>query len=280
MITYDKIKIVLGTKHRKEEAIQKPFEDAFKATIVVPNDYDTDQLGTFTGEIPRAHSAYDTVIKKAKEAALRYGFDYAIANEGSFGPHPTLLFAPADIELISFIDYKNDITVVESEITTETNYAHKDITITDSYTDFLEKIKFGSHGLVVRSLDNNTIIAKGITQLDQLNSIIQSTYQKNIKTIRLETDMRAMMNPTRMKVINKLAIKLVQRLQTQCEQCRTPGFGKTSVIGNLLCESCGTKTELYQFKVLSCIKCDCQKLIPREDGLKYADQKYCPDCNP
>ena len=279
MNMYNNIKIVLATKHKKEEAIQKPFEDAFNATIVVPSDYDTDQFGTFTGDIPRLNSAYDTVIKKAKEAASQYKFDYAIANEGSFGPHTTIYFSPADIELISFIDNKNDIVVIESEITTETNYAHRDITIADSYTDFLEKIKFGSHGLIVRSPDTNTIIAKGITQLEELHSIVKSSF-KNQSTIRLETDMRAMMNPTRMRIINKLAIKLVQRLQKKCSQCSTHGFGKTSVTGKLLCGSCGTKTELYKFKVQSCIKCDYQEFYPRADGFEYADQQYCPYCNP
>lgn len=276
---YQGIKIILATQHKKEEAIQKPFEDAFNATIVVPNDYDTDQFGTFTGEIQRANSAYDTVIKKAKDAAYKYGFNYSIANEGSFGSHPTIFFAPVDIELISFVDSKNDIIVVESEITTETNYAHRDITNTDSYNDFLEKIKFGSHGLIVRSLETQAIIKKGITELEELNSVLQSSF-KIESTLRLETDMRAMMNPTRMRIIHKLAIKLVQRLKNKCTQCNTHGFGKTSFTGNLLCESCGTKTELYKFKVLSCVKCDYQESYPRADKLKYADQQHCPYCNP
>lgn len=279
MNMYEGIKILLATKHKKEQAIQKPFEDAFQATIVVPNNYDTDQFGTFTGEIPRSSSAYDTVIKKAKEAASRYGFDYAIANEGSFGPHPSIFFAPADVELIAFVDNKNDIVVIESEMTTETNYAHKDITTADNFADYLEKIKFGSHGLIVRSLDNNTIIAKGITQLEELNLILKSSFKK-YATIRLETDMRAMMNPTRMNVINKVAEKLVKRLQQKCDRCKTPGFGKVSVKGNLLCEDCHTETELFQFKVLNCIKCHYQEYFPRPDGLEKADAKYCPYCNP
>lgn len=276
---YNNIEIILATKHEKEKAIQEPFEEEFNAKIIVPSDYDTDQFGTFTGEVPRLNSAYETVIKKAKEAALQYGFQYAIANEGSFGPHPTIFFAPADIELMSFVDYKNDMVVVESEITTETNYAHCDPTAAATYADFLEKIKFGSHGVIVRSLDTDTIIAKGITQREELDAIVTSSFKRQ-SAIRLETDMRAMMNPTRMNIINKLAIKLIQRLQKICHQCGAPGFGKTAVTGNLLCRSCRTKTELYQFKVLSCVKCDHQEYYPRADKLEYADQQYCPYCNP
>lgn len=276
---YQDIKIILATNHKKEEAIRKPFEDVFNAKIVVPDDYDTDQFGTFTGEIPRHDTAYDTVINKAKDASLKYGFDYAIANEGSFGPHPLMYFAATDIELISFIDHKNDIIVVESEITTETNYGHKDINLTTDYSDFLKKIQFGTHGLIIRCLDNNNIIAKGINQFEELVSILNSSFGR-YKEIRLETDMRAMMNPTRMSIINKLTIKLVQRLQQKCHQCKMPGFGKESVEGHLLCEACGTETELYQTKVLSCIKCDYKEYFPRPDGLEKADQKDCPYCNP
>lgn len=279
MSMYQDIKIILGTKHKKEEAIKKPFENAFRATIIVPTDYDTDQFGTFTGEIERVGSPYETVIKKASEAALSYGIDYAIANEGSFGAHPTIFFSHADIELISFIDLKNNIIVVESEITTETNYAQKIISINDNYTDFLKKIKFGSHGLVIRGVDNGTIIAKGITDFNDLVSILKSSFQ-DFKQLRLETDMRAMMNPTRMNIINKLAVKLVKRLQNKCAQCASPGFGKTSVVGKLSCEACGTETELYEFKVLSCVKCDYQEYVPRSDQLKHANPRYCPCCNP
>lgn len=276
---YQEIKIILATKHKKEQAIRKPFEDAFNATIIVPDDYDTDQFGTFTGEIPRLDTAYNTVIKKAQEASLKYGFDYAIANEGSFGPHPMIYGVPADIELITFIDHKNDIVVLESEITTETNYAYQDITIDDDYIEFLEKIKFGPHGLIVRSLNDNAIIAKGINQTDQLKIMLKSLFNDN-KVIRLETDMRAMMNPTRMNIINKLAVKLVKRLQQTCNQCKTPGFGAQSVEGNLLCEDCGSETELYKFKVLNCLKCDHHEYTPRPDGLEKAEAKYCQYCNP
>jgi hypothetical protein len=36
---YKKIDAILATKHKKEEAIQKPFEEAFSARIFVPTDY-------------------------------------------------------------------------------------------------------------------------------------------------------------------------------------------------------------------------------------------------
>lgn len=279
MSIYDNSRIILATKHGKENAIQKPFEDAFHAKIIVPQDYDTDQFGTFTGEIERRDTPYNTVIKKAKQAALHYNADYAIANEGTFGPHASYFFLPSDVELMSFVDIKNNIVVVESEITTETNYAHKDITISDDYEDFLEKIDFGSHGLIVRNIENHQVVAKGIVSRDDLSTILATTFQ-HCKKIRLQTDMRAMMNPTRMNVIHKLTHKLIQRLQTLCIKCQAPGFGKVSTTGKLRCKDCHAETELYQYKVLSCVKCDHEEQQPRSDGLVYADPQYCPYCNP
>ncbi len=69
---YEHINIILGTKHKKEEAIREPFETAFGANLYVPDDYDTDQFGTFTNQVTRLGSAEETVIKKAKQAASTY----------------------------------------------------------------------------------------------------------------------------------------------------------------------------------------------------------------
>lgn len=278
---YHGVEIILATKHKKEQAIRIPFKKKLQAQISVPDNFDTDQFGTFTGEIPRKDTPYDTVIKKATMAAFKYHFDYAIGSEGSFGPHPGIYFCPADTELMSFIDVKNNLIVVESEITPETNYAFLDLFEKnhDTLEKFLEKIKFPSHAVIVRSLDNDTILGKGITCPRVLYKIIKETFYQH-QGIRLETDMRAMMNPTRMKVINKLAFKLVKRLQQLCHQCGSPGFGKISLKGFLPCKLCGNKTELYQSQVLSCVKCDYQQERKRPDGLVESDPGNCSFCNP
>ena len=276
---YKGIKILLATKHNKEEAIREPFADHFSAQIYVPNDYDTDQYGTFSGEIKRTGTPLETVIKKAQGAISRYHCQYAIANEGSFGPHPLYCFFPIDMELMVFIDRENKLTVIETEISTETNFAHQDISSNDDYSPFLSRMKFGTHGLIIKNAEDNQVIAKGITQINQLEVILNTAFAK-CKKIRLETDMRAMLNPTRMKVIHSLAQKLAIRLKNSCAKCQSPGFGKKSTKGKLKCEDCGTDTELHQFNVLSCIKCDHAEINVREDGRTKADPKHCPYCNP
>ena len=179
--------VVLATKHQKEDVIRPFFENGLGCSIHVPMHFDTDQFGTFTNEIPRKLSAYETLIQKAKEAAHQFDYRYAIAIEKAF-----------------------------------------------QYSD----------------------------------------------TIRLETDMRAMMNPMRMQLIKSLAIKLENRIQQHCPQCDTPGFGKITTDGNLACQDCDTPTTLYQRKVLNCLKCEYKAYQAREDGLVFSDPKNCPYCNP
>lgn len=276
---YKNIDIILATKHQKELAVSEPFRHAFGAKLFVPHDFDTDVFGTFTGEIARSSTPYETVIAKAKTAMKQYGYEYGIANEGSFGPHPGIFFLAGDVELMSFVDTKNDLVVVESEITPETNFAHLDVSLSDQYDNYLEKIKFGSHGLIIKNLADDSVIAKGITKRDELDAIIHSSLEKYAK-IRLETDMRAMMNPTRMHVIHRLALKLVKRLQQICPACSSPGFGKLSVSGRLPCADCNSETEMYRSKILHCIKCEYHQTLPRDDGAVAADAQYCSFCNP
>lgn len=73
--------VVLATKHQKEEVIRPVFEKGLGCSIHVPMQYNTDQFGTFTNEIPRKLSADETLIQKAKEAAHQFGYHYAIAVE-------------------------------------------------------------------------------------------------------------------------------------------------------------------------------------------------------
>jgi DnaJ-class molecular chaperone len=131
----------------------------------------------------------------------------------------------------------------------------------------------------VRELATCGIIAKGIQTEAALLEAIQQGLQQ-APTVRLETDMRAHMNPTRMEVIAQLAAQLATRIATPCPACQTPGFGEKGVEGHLVCENCGTQTELYAQRVLKCIRCEHKSFWPREDGLSKASPQYCPHCNP
>jgi hypothetical protein len=279
MINYKNKDILIATKHGKETVIAPAFLTALNCHIQTTDDFDTDIFGTFSGEIKRELSAKETCIAKAKTAANRYGFRYAIANEGSFGPDPIMPFVPCNIEIMSFIDLENGFTITEQMVSNNTNYNHLAIDKNTQYQDFLTKIDFPKHGLMLRNLADDQIIDKGITDSKVLFTIIKKHLKMN-QQLRLETDMRAMLNPTRMKNIAQLANALAKKVSTHCPHCEIPGFGSVRPFEKLDCELCGQQTRLYRLQQTYCEHCDYSENHPRPDGKLAAPADYCDYCNP
>ena len=141
--------IILATKHHKEIVIRPIMEHSLGCQLIVPEDYDTDQFGTFTGEKDRLLPPKEMVLHKARVAMQRFGYRFGIASEGSFGPHPLLPFSPYHEELLAFVDQDNCLEVIVQKVTVETNYAMQEFTIHDSFENYLNQIKFPLHKLLV-----------------------------------------------------------------------------------------------------------------------------------
>ncbi|KTD45194.1 hypothetical protein Lqui_2665 [Legionella quinlivanii] len=270
--------VLLASKHEKEKAIAKVFFDTLSCTLDV-HEFDTDQFGSFTGEIPRTLSPYDTCVLKAKRAAEDYGYDLVIASEGSFGPHPAFPFTPVDHEIMVFLDRKHNWVIAEQYTTPKTNYRMMTITTQTELSDFLDKAGFPEHGLTLQTNRDKKVLAKGIRDITALKNALSLGFQ-NEKELFLATDMRAMMNPTRMNAISILAEKLAHRIQCCCPECLAPGFGFNQVSGYLPCGECSAPTSLCQYEIWGCIQCDYQEKRPRRDGVKVAEPQYCDYCNP
>lgn len=271
--------ILIATMHAKEQVIGPAVTNKLRANPVTLESIDTDQFGTFTGEIERTGTAYETLIKKGSHLGRKHGFELVIASEGSFGMHPHIPIYPADIELMAFIDLDKDIHIVEHEISTHTNYSRLILNKQSDYTEFLNKIGFPSHGVILKRASDNSVISKGLRDPHQLNSLLSQTLSTEKECI-IETDMRAMMNPTRMGVIEKLADKLMKRILQLCSNCGSPGFGALEVTGHLPCSICGGDTALYQYRKFKCVKCSYHQIAERGDHLSAADPQYCYSCNP
>ncbi len=82
---------VIGTKHHKEKIIAPLFEEAFGLECLIPENFDTDQLGTFTGEVERKGDPITALRNKCLLAMDLSQCDLGIASEGSFGSHPLFL---------------------------------------------------------------------------------------------------------------------------------------------------------------------------------------------
>ena len=74
---------------------------------------DTDQLGTFSGEIERIAPPLETAIQKARLGMKETGLLLGIASEGSVGPDPIVPFIHSNTEHLVLVD--DEIGIVISE---------------------------------------------------------------------------------------------------------------------------------------------------------------------
>ena len=271
----DNKRIVVATKHQKERVIYPLFLELYNCTFL-SSKIDTDLLGTFSGEIERTLSPYETAIEKCRLAFKTTDADYAIASEGSFGPHPSLFFVSADEEFILFMSRDEQLIIWAKHISTETNYNQIDTPSTEQLTEFLEKIQFPSHKVLFKS---KTKIEKGIDEINILNELIQECKHQN-ESFQIETDMRAHNNPTRMKVIEETTYKLLEKLNSFCPSCNTPGFSVQEIVKGLPCAQCGLKTESTLKHIKICTSCNHNEDILYPRGIKTQDPMYCAFCNP
>ncbi len=160
---------------------------------------------------------------------------------------------------------------------------HVDDIDTDLFGTFTGEIPrtacFPSHALTLQSADRQHVIAKGIRDHHQLQALLSEGFNQ-YSELFIATDMRAMMNPTRMQTIGELAKKLATRINTPCSSCGVLGFGFKSVSGHLPCSLCGHESAMYQHEEWGCIQCDYQEQHPRKDRLIVADPSHCDYCNP
>lgn len=273
-------KLVIATKHNKEQVIAPLFEKAFDVKCFAPENFDTDTLGTFTGEVERKDDPIVTLKNKCLLAMELTNCDLGIASEGSFGSHPYIPFIHADDEFLIFIDKKNNLEIIERELSTKTNFTGTEVKTEKELTEFAKIVKFPSHGLILRKAkEDNTEIIKGITDWDVLKKLFQQLIEKYGEAYVM-TDMRALYNPTRMEVIEKAAIKLVKKIKSLCPHCNTPGFGITEAKQGLPCSLCGFATRSTLSYIYECKKCAFIKEEKYPNNKTEEEPKYCDICNP
>ncbi|MFO7702139.1 MAG: DUF6671 family protein [Psychroflexus maritimus] len=273
-------KLVIATKHKKEKVIAPLLEKHLGVTCFVDKKNDTDSLGTFSGEIERKLDPVSNLRKKCLLAMDANNCDLGVASEGSFGPHPTIFFAHADDEFLIFIDKKNNLEIIARELSIETNFNGKTIETEEELLDFAASVNFPSHGLILKKTkEDQTQISKGITELN----ILKKTFKKLINkfnSVYVETDMRAMYNPTRMNIIKKTTEKLVEKVNSCCPECNTPGFSLTTIKKGLKCKLCGLPTKSTLSYLYKCQGCQyiTEEKYPHKKTTE--DPMYCDYCNP
>jgi hypothetical protein len=275
---YRSASLSLATIHGKERAIFPVFEQHLLARCILCTAFDTDSLGTFTGEVPRMLTPIEAAKAKCRVALEMTSTRLAVATEGSFGPHPQIPFIPAGHELMVIMDGEDGTVFEESELTFETNFGGAHIHNWDELKAFAQRARFPEHALVLRPTSGRGLKAiKGIRDWGALRIGFDRLIDE-AGGASVETDMRAMNNPMRMAQIRRLAERLVQRLSTCCPGCGKPGFGHRSPLIGLPCSVCASPTRSVMLTVTSCQFCQYSSTEPTDRATE--DPRYCDLCNP
>jgi hypothetical protein len=273
-------RLVIATKHGKEAFLAPILERELGVQCFTLPHFDSDIFGTFSGEVERLEDPLFTARLKCEKAMEMAQYDLAIASEGSFGSHPSFYFLPADDEVILLVDKKQDASFSARELSIDTNFSAAEISTFEDLTDFAKRSKFPAHGLILRkSKTSCENIIKGITDWPDL----KESFEKLIKgssSLFVETDMRAMHNPSRMKVISKAAEKLIETLKSTCPSCHFPGFSVVKMKEGLLCELCQFPTRSIISHIYTCQKCLETKEILYPNQKMAEDPAFCDFCNP
>ncbi len=272
-------RVWIVTKHKKEQAIAPVLEKKLGVKCGVYSQLDTDRFGTFTGEIARTGSAWDAARLKCLAAATEVKNDLVLASEGSFGPHPYVPFAYADEEVLLLMDPLAKREWKVRVLSGRTNFATLTTDDEAHLLNFCRQCGFPSHAVILRTIAQNPVVVKGITSKTALLYHFRKL-EKSGQAVQVETDMRAMYNPTRMEIIGRAARQLASLLLRACPQCGAPGFAVVRHIPGLPCAWCGAATLITQAVVYHCAACGREEYKTLSKGQATADPMYCQQCNP
>ena len=283
MSIYNNRVAILATMHNKEKVISPLLKEHLGLNLIVSQGLNTDVFGTFTREIKRPDTQIITARLKAKKALEMDDEKIAIASEGSFVPHPLIPYIYANREIIIFLDQENDLEIIGELFSIETNFNHQTISSLEEAEEFAQKVGFPEHGLVISFANiftEKTESIKGITSKENLINSVEIAIKNTNGKFHIETDMRAMYNPTRMKNIAFATQDLINKINSLCPQCNTPGFMINQKIPGLPCELCHQPTSLIKAVIFQCQKCNFtqQQLFPNNQ--EFADPSLCEYCNP
>jgi DNA-directed RNA polymerase subunit RPC12/RpoP len=269
---------VLPTLHEKDSVIAPIFQTELGIQVQVA-DIDTDQFGTFAGEIPRTFSQLDAAIAKARAAIASTGVPLAIASEGTIGPNPLIPIASSDLETMVFVDSEQDLVIHETYRSEEITSARRVLRPGDSLDDFLSRADFPAHALIVRTEQTlATTPVKGIRNRAVLVQAIQDLSGDSGSVI-VESDLRASFSPSRMRNIAACARLLARRMASICPKCNTAGWGSISPVFGLPCADCGSNVDsAVRSDQYGCGKCEHRQFFAR--AATVAEARFCDSCNP
>ena len=269
----------LLTRHGKETIFAPLLAAQLGASLILTQDFDTDQLGTFSGDVERQLNPKDCALKKAQLACELTGLNLGLGSEGSFGPSP-YGFGTANHELVACVNQQEGWSVVGHHYNFSSARRQTISSAPDLYR-FVEQTP-PNQGLLLRC---SAGIAKGLHGVDEIEACLKDWFGNYAllgsafaQELTISDDLRAHQCPERRENIHKAMENLIARLLTPCPSCRTPGFWPDHVHSGLPCRSCGTPTHSIKARTARCAHCNTEQTYPVSETA--ADPGLCPLCNP
>ncbi|GHD56489.1 DUF6671 family protein [Jeongeupia chitinilytica] len=215
--------LLIATMHGKESVLG-PSLATLGFNVLLPLDYDTDALGTFSGDIRRPGTAFEAALEKARRACDATGVPRAVASEGSYRPCQTLFPGARNAELLAFVDRERGVEFVEYLTDLPTSFVKGRVPAdpaSPAARALLADMGWpGIRAMVVPHDPGNgvppTLVFKGLgTEAELTQAFAVCAAHSQDGQVHLETDLRAHMNPTRMTSVALMGIRLIERLQRE-----------------------------------------------------------------
>ncbi|MEZ5572744.1 MAG: DUF6671 family protein [Halioglobus sp.] len=269
--------VALLTRHNKAQLIA-PALSRLGWQLTVTDGFDTDQLGTFSGEMERTLTPVACARRKAQIACELTGLRLGLGSEGSFGGGPLPGLLNWDEEILLLWDNWQQREIVAStagpiNLTRFSWESSSRLKQQLASCDPAQAWMICGAGPVIKGLRGYRAI---IQQLKQLGAT--DAHAHGATTITLEPDLRAMHCPERQGYIRKAAKQLVQRLKSLCPQCAAPDFWNAAIVPGLPCSCCHMPTELPRAFIRRCKFCHFE--ISKPNRLTVAEPGQCQWCNP
>lgn len=255
------------------------FAQSLDVRLDLARGFDTDTFGTFTREVTRRGTQLEAARAKALKGMELLELEVGVASEGSFGRGWSGL-GSTNQELVVMVDRERGLEIVGRAEGPALHF-HDRVMSREALDLFARRVDFPNHGLVLRpDHEDDSRVRKGLGDWPSLHRAFEAALAESASAaVFVESELRAHMNPTRMKTIARATEDLIARVLSECPQCGKPGFWVVEKIPGLRCGACGTPTDEPRAERWECVTRQHVELRSLEHD-RPGSPSRCPSCNP
>jgi hypothetical protein len=280
-------KIAIATLHQKERWLSPALSQIFDPNWqVVP--WDTDALGTFSGETERVGGPTHALESKLIAALEHSDATWVAASEGSYGPHPSFPWLTLAEEHLWIRERATGFTWKQKlrdlapfarswnldrlpGIPSDVQLPLDEIAGQDPQQSYL--LRLGEKRVLTTR--------KNLSNAEEIRQAIEAFWPLWVacpqEFLILQTELRAHLCPGRQALLARLAELMAADFRRICPGCGQGGWSLSGKEPGLPCEGCGSPTRVAGYTVHSCPRCGHSERIALAG---FADMGLCDFCNP